>query len=375
MKRIPFYSVFVFGTIVFLLSLAFPASAQTIHVVIAADGQGGFGANLRADYRNVRNVFTQNVPKSQLRLVALDMEEVNPDSILEAVSKIKPAPSDTLVVYYSGHAANDSAAGGHYFQFRDASGKTSELQRRILLAAMKEKKPRLAVLLTDCCNIDSKSTGHSKEKDSDPTPESPESVSPLFESLFLRPEGVVDITSSKKGEASFVDSTSKRRGSCFTYPMVALLQKHKNDGAMTWEKFVALLKTDVQKAFEESWPNGYRFDPPMNGVYTQKTQTVEVYGTLPGTNPVVVVRQGPRFGVRAVDNGGTGVRITELFPNSPGFNAGFEVGDIILEINGRPINSEKIYSDAVDESPKRMNVKLINVNDKKILNVSFDLGY
>lgn len=369
-------------TILFILLVSFfgaaPLSAQTIHVLIAADGRAGFGANMAADARNMENVFTNHVPKSQLNLIVMDRSKVDPENILKSVTQFDVKADDTLVVYYSGHAAHDVGNGGHYFQFRDGNGKTSELTRRTLLAKMQEKNARLLVLLTDCCNVEMESTGERKEKPQEYPGKLPNQIAPLFQTLFLNAKGVVDITSSKKGEASFIDSSEKKRGSCFTYPLAALLEKHKDNLTMNWPKLVQELKIDVQKAFEESWPEGFKFDPPINGISLQKTQTVDVYGSLPGTesrSTESTQRQGPRFGVRAVNNGGNGVRITEVVKDGPGATAGFEVGDVILEINGTPIRNEKDYSDAIDNSPRRMKAKVLNVNDKNVILVTFDLGW
>jgi len=155
------------------------------------------------------------------------------------------------------------------------------------------------------------------------------------------------------------------------------LEKYKNNTAITWPEFVAELKTDVQKAFLDSFPNGYKFDPPLNGIYVQKTQTFEVYGSLPGdkgesaANPY----SGPRFGVRAVNHSGGGVHVTEIVPNGPGFRAGFEIGDIIVEINEKRIANEQDYSDAIDASPKTIEMKVINIQDGKLLPVTFELGH
>ena len=358
------------------------ADEPTIHVVIAADGRAGFGENLVTDYKNMERLFKENVPVSRLNLVTMKMDQITPDNILETVNQVKLADGDTLVFYYSGHGAFDANNGGQYFQLKDKNGKSEELQRRTLLAALKDKKARLTVLLSDCCNIDQKSSGESK--DTPRSVKSPNEISPVFDALFVKPEGVVDITSSKRGEASFVDTTTKKRGSCFTWPLVALLEKHRDDDSMTWAAFVGDLKTDVQKAFLECWPDGYKFNPPMNGISIQKTQTVDVYGSLPDNATTNAANNadhvadsnnsGPRFGVRAVNHSG-GVRVTEIVQNGPGHRAGFEIGDLIIEINGKPIRNEDDYSSAIDESPKTMNVKVVNVNDGRTLPVTIELGY
>jgi hypothetical protein len=68
----------------------------------------------------------------------------------------------------------------------------------------------------------------------------------------------------------------------------------------------------------------------------------------------------PKLGIQAADNNGDGVKITRVFPNLPGMRAGLEVGDIIISIDGKKINSEKDYSDAVDAAGDEMKVETRN---------------
>ena len=60
--------------------------------------------------------------------------------------------------------------------------------------------------------------------------------------------------------------------------------------------------------------------------------------------------------MRIQETGGQLV-ITEVVPLSPAFNAGLEVGDLLLEVNGKPVRTEKEYSDAIDSSPR--NIRLL----------------
>lgn len=344
--------------------------AATVHVVIAADGRAGLGENLKADYVNMARLFRENIPAGQLKMTLMKTHEITPENILRTVSETTIGSDDTFVFYYSGHGANDNVSGGHYFQLKDRLGKPAELQRRTLLAKMKAKNARLTVLLTDCCNLAIESADKEAPVQKNVTP--PQKITPVFAALFVEAAGVVDITSSKRGEASFVDVSEKKRGSCFTWPLVELFDKHRNNAKMTWPDFVVALRPNVQKAFAESWPGGYKFDPPMNGVVLQKTQTVTVFGQLPGeVQPEV---SGPRFGARAMaERFNRGLVITEIAPVSPAQRVGFEIGDIITEINGKKIRTEQEYSDAVDLSGKSMRVKVINVNDKQLLDVTVEL--
>jgi hypothetical protein len=351
------------------------AAEPVIHVVVASDLRAGFNANLMTDHHNIERLFRGNVPKDRLNLVAMKMDEITPDRILQTVKEIELTDQDTLVFYYSGHAASAAGNGGQFFQLKDEHGKSVELHRRTLLAALHEKKARLTVLLTDCSNIEIDEKASETVEKSGQTVFAPETLSPIMETLFIRSEGTVDMTSSKRGEASFADATAKKRGSCFTWSLAALLEKHKNNAEFTWQEFTTALAEDVKTAFLDRHPEGYKFSPPLNGIAQQTTQTIEIYGALPGTATASAAVQGPRFGVRAVALQGGGVRITQILPDGPGDRAGFEVGDVIMEINGKAIQNEEDYSKSIDDSPKKMNAKIINVKDGRLMNITIELGY
>lgn len=63
-----------------------------------------------ADYKNMERLFRENVPKSRLDLVLMEIDEITPDNILETVKKVEIDGNDTPVFYYSGHAANDAGS-------------------------------------------------------------------------------------------------------------------------------------------------------------------------------------------------------------------------------------------------------------------------
>jgi membrane-associated protease RseP (regulator of RpoE activity) len=67
----------------------------------------------------------------------------------------------------------------------------------------------------------------------------------------------------------------------------------------------------------------------------------------------------PVFGVKAIENNGNGVKVTEVIAGLPGQKSGFEVNDVILEINGMKITSEQEYSDAIDRAGKVARMKVL----------------
>jgi len=116
--------------------------------------------------------------------------------------------------------------------------------------------------------------------------------------------------------------------------------------------------------------------PPFHGAVSQQIRTIEVRSTFPGiANLPFGIGQGLRFGVGAVNHPGGGVRVVDVIPNSPGHRAGFEVGDVILEINETPINDLRDYANAIDTSPVVMEAKLTSVNDDRVFNRTVELGY
>ncbi len=68
---------------------------------------------------------------------------------------------------------------------------------------------------------------------------------------------------------------------------------------------------------------------------------------------------GPVFGVKAAENDGNGVKVTEVVAGLPGRKSGFEVGDVILEINGTKIGGEQAYSDAIDRAGSVARMKVL----------------
>ena len=81
----------------------------------------------------------------------------------------------------------------------------------------------------------------------------------------------------------------------------------------------------------------------------------------------------PRFGVRAA-NHTNGVQVTQVLQISPGQRAGFEVGDVITEINGASIRNEQDYSDAIDRAGRFSRMKVIRVRTGQTADVDVILN-
>ncbi len=190
-----------------VIASARPVSAQKMFVLIAGDTQDPvIGANDEMDLNRIRMAFGAHVPDSQLVFYssfadgsawsgpAVDRAPNVGGAILEAIARCPARRDDTIVFYWSGHGAYDS--GGHYLVMPDRT----PLYRKDVLAAIDRKSPRLAVLISDACNthLDSRRLALPMAPALAPPPQ----ISPLFDELFMKHRGVVDMNASSEEEVA-----------------------------------------------------------------------------------------------------------------------------------------------------------------------------
>jgi hypothetical protein len=265
---------------------------------------------------------------------------------------------------------------------------------------MARKRPRLAVLITDSCNLQVPS---GMGPGPSPMLMPPRRITPLFETLFIRSRGVVDINSSSEGQVSvgaiggglltlslayLGNQPNFRPYPGFTRPprstrpnrtgakipsvdhSMAMAEffggqtehgLHGNfdpdkppfgiwfayqDQNLNWEAVRGLLDKKVHALFKIAAPKGWD-----NGEKVQKTQTPRFY-SLPKTEggtsrvrPLRETRKPPREQVG-------GPRPLPRRWSRPIYRP--EVGDRITEVNGQPIRNMNDYIRAVKNSPKTM---------------------
>src|SRR5262249_28835658 len=123
--------------------------ATRVRFVIVCDTDAEQGDVCGLDGSNVKAVLEAGLKKQKLdgrwTIDMLTGRDVTPGGILEYFQKLKVEPHEALVFYYAGHGAYHLTKG-HLLTLSHG-----DLARSSLLAAMQKHKPRLAVLLTDCC--------------------------------------------------------------------------------------------------------------------------------------------------------------------------------------------------------------------------------
>ncbi len=202
------------------------ALAQKIYLLVAADTEDPkIGAANEQDMGNVYGTFVSHVPEEQLKLYgegtgdfswtgpsvqeASDMKS----AILNAIARCPAGGNDTIVFYWSGHGMYDSR--GHYLVMPDRK----PLYRSEVVAAIRRKSPRLAVVISDSCNdwLDSRRL----DPFALPVAAPPLRLPPLFDSLFIRPRGLVDINASSEEETAICFDSC---GGLFTSALVSNLE-------------------------------------------------------------------------------------------------------------------------------------------------------
>jgi hypothetical protein len=130
-------------------ALAQAAEAAKVRVLLALDTDDNQGQCWGLDGENMRALIEHMVKKQGLEgRVVIDHftgAKVSPKYILDFYHKLDAAPDDAVMFYFSGHGGYDKKKG-HFMAFRRGI-----LHRNDLLAAMDKRKPRLRVVLTDCC--------------------------------------------------------------------------------------------------------------------------------------------------------------------------------------------------------------------------------
>ncbi|MCI0641752.1 MAG: C13 family peptidase [Gemmataceae bacterium] len=130
-------------------ALAQADEASRVRVLLVLDTEDRMGATWGLDGENRKEVLEAAFQKLNLGdRVTIDTfigKKVTPENILGYYKKLKTQPSESLMLYYSGHGGLHGNKG-HFLALH-----WGNLYRKDLLAAMKHHNPRLVVVMTDCC--------------------------------------------------------------------------------------------------------------------------------------------------------------------------------------------------------------------------------
>ena len=217
-------------TLLLISVFALTTNAQTLHFISMFDtNDQKIGSGMKTERMLINN---------EMQTIAGYLEEFGYDSqfsdyygvncgrssLMQAINGLQVGSNDVVVFYYGGHGArayNNSEDRFPQMCLGEASQSNwvpSSLIRNIIA----KKNPRLAIILTGCCNkegagvtiksIVAQSSGYTSEANINKS---------AYKKLFLESKGVVQLTSSRAGEYSWCTE----KGSIFALALLDILEK------------------------------------------------------------------------------------------------------------------------------------------------------
>jgi len=288
--------------------------------------------------------------KRMLNVRYLKGADVRPDVIVDTICRLPIGANDALLFYYTGHGATFEGAG-HVLTTSHGN-----LRRSVLRGAMTARQPRLAVILTDCCASLGKLQRQTEPPALGAAPPPEPRASPVLRCLLLQHRGVVDLTSSSYGEASW---SMEGSGGLFTHALATAMGAweikpfdHDTDGLVSWAELFEHVRRETQESFKQFKQVVLNQDPRgMDAagrarLQKQQEQIPQAFalGETLDANPVPVAWQelfarniGIHFEMVRLGTG-SGARLTRNpAPGTAGAQVGLEQGDTIYRLDGLPI--------------------------------------
>jgi hypothetical protein len=233
------------------------APATRVRILLVADTNGR-DAKLHAfaqDRANLEEMLKIALREQQLEdrytLDVLEGDDATPVKVLEHYENLKTEPGEVLFFYYSGHGGTDKNTG-HFLAM--AAG---NLPRSELRTVMEAHRPRLLILLSDCCAdysapvslgaVPTKAEKEFKLVRLSQTAQRERDGS-LARQILFEQRGVVDINACQTGKGS--DSVHYK-GGYFTLAMIRLMNATPKqygvaqNGTVEWPTFFVALQNET----------------------------------------------------------------------------------------------------------------------------------
>jgi hypothetical protein len=366
-------------------------SQDKLHVLMVADtADSEIGSTCAIDLEGMKKFFTNSEQIPSNKEVEITFMSGNPppkvapkalpfsrESVLEhyqaaaaggkaAVSKVDPG--DTVFFYYSGHGGFDSVKG--HFMAQD--GKLANaLLRSELRAAIMNCKPRLAVIITDCC---------SNIIPLPPLTPVPPVIKALtlrniptgiINDLFFRPEGIVDVNACSQGQEA---AGKERVGGFFTSVFIEQMKKGvvkteaklknshlpvKLDAKLTWREIFPLLTGPTSLKWKAEFPRPDCRDNEDLPDGKQCSQDPQAWclPNSPDLDPPAPVKHG-----LTVD---AGLIVRKVEAGSAAEKGGIKAGDVINSIDAKKVATVCEFDCAIAFASDPNKVTITFVRDAK----------
>lgn len=192
-----------------ILLIPYFTKAQTLHaIVIANTFDESIGSACAGD---CGNVFTEIKNIAQVlnykdNLVVLQDYDFSKQKLEEAITNLQCNTNDVVLFYYTGHGAraeNDNSQWPQMsFNQNDENDSRNYVPLLRVFNQLKEKNPRLLIVLADCCNNISEQVLPQNVSKGQTTVSDESNLVQVYKSLYNDLSGTILVSSSKPGEIS-----------------------------------------------------------------------------------------------------------------------------------------------------------------------------
>ncbi len=254
LKIVPFF---------LLIFLNFQISAQTMYAIIVAnteDAQIGQSCEIDqmmmiAEMNTISKTIGYDIVIKTFKNVNFNFE-----SLEQYIKNLHCQADDIIYFYYTGHGFNESHHGNKYPVM---ALKTGYYPMQILHEQLKQKGAKLCITMGDCCNDvqDIISRAKTFQKNLDVVEDDTDNKIKIYQNLFLHPKGDIIVSSSKRGECSYVH---RDKGSYFTDEFrKALVYAVNYSKDLSWETLLTETKNRVLRINSEKVQTA-QFDINLN---------------------------------------------------------------------------------------------------------------
>jgi len=239
------------------------AESGRVRALLIADTDSKL-PGLRENLDTIRSLLAPLQQENRCSIDELQGGKVNRAQITNWVNNQGDASRDSVFIYYCGHGATDMNSDpapaqrtfGHYLALTNGQ----PLFRSTLRTGLAQRRPRLTVLITECC--------------SNVSPVAPLAAPPVMEpglarSLFLKTQGIVDFTAATFDPQTGTEESAWTgpAGGIFTLSLghtvigVKLddLDRNPRDGLVTWTEVFPLVRQATIEDYQ-----GFRESVLMN---------------------------------------------------------------------------------------------------------------
>ncbi len=239
--------------------------AQKLYLIAEGDVRD---EELGSDIEHSRDQITfgikENMPKKNLVIYNASLRWFGPDisesrnvrgDFLKAIERCPAGPNDTIFFYWCGHGVFDEKEGEHYLKVRGTEDEM--IPRKDIRNALKRKRARLAILITDSC-----STPIPGGIAPAAAPRISSGMPALYKTLFFKSKGLVDVNSASPGQNALI---WKGTGGIFSF-WLAMTLSFQVDESLSWSELFDQIDSqmsqmpDVTPASDDLGPESEKSD-------------------------------------------------------------------------------------------------------------------